>query len=239
MTPRLPTVFIPALLCDDMLYQEVIAALGDVIEPHVMLSPQARLADSVTDILARAPRTFALVGTSYGANLALAIALAAPERVSSLWLMGCDASAPAAGGPDLAGGLDATPDATIAFLAGLVVRPADHAARAAFNAMARRVGAPAGAAQARALASRDDIWSRLGELQMPTLIVSGDVDPIAPPACGQQLAEAMPHARFERMAQCGHLPTLEQPARAAALFRAFLGADAPHAPPSGHAQARC
>lgn len=228
MSPRLPTVFVPALLCDDMLYRDVIAALDDVIEPHVLLSPQANLADSVADILARAPRTFALVGTSYGANLALAIALAAPERVAALWLMGCDASAPAAGGPDLAAGLEAAPDATVEFLAGIVVRPADHAARAAFKAMADRVGAPAGAAQARALASRDAIWSRLGALRMPALIMTGEEDPIAPPACGQQLAQALPQARFELMVQCGHLPTLEQPARAAALFRAFLGENALH-----------
>ncbi|MES2756504.1 MAG: alpha/beta fold hydrolase [Pseudomonadota bacterium] len=227
MSPRLPTVFLPALLCDAMLYQDVIATLGDVIEPQVLMSPQASLSDSVADILARAPRTFALVGTSYGANLALAIALAAPERVSSLWLMGCDASAPAAGGPDLAAGLEATPDALVEFLAGIVVRPADRAASAAFKAMAHRVGASAGAAQARALASRDDIWSRLGELRMPALILSGDEDPIAPPVCGQQLAQAMPHARFELLSQCGHLPALEQPARAAAFFRAFLGEGAP------------
>ena len=223
MSPRLPTVFLPALLCDEMLYQDVIAALGDAIEPQILMSPQARLSDSVADILARAPRTFALVGTSYGANLALAIAVAAPERVSALWLMGCNAGAPAAGGADLAAGLEATPEAIIDFLAGIVVRPADHAATAAFKAMAHRVGAAAGAAQARALASRDDIWSRLGELRMPALILSGDEDPIAPPACGQQLAQAMPHARFELLSQCGHLPALEQPKQAAASFHAFIG----------------
>ena len=230
MSSRLPTVFIPALLCDEMLYQDVIVALGDVIEPQVLMSPKASLSDSVADILARAPRTFALVGTSYGANLALAIALAAPERVSALWLMGCDASAPAAGGPDLAAGLEATPDAIVEFLAGVVVRPVDQAASTAFKAMAQRVGAQAGAAQARALAGRGDIWSRLDELRMPALIMTGDEDPIAPPACGQQLAQAMPNTRFELMSQCGHLPALEQPARAAASFRAFLGENAlqPH-----------
>jgi pimeloyl-ACP methyl ester carboxylesterase len=230
MSSRLPTVFIPALLCDEMLYQDVIVALGDVIEPQVLMSPKASLSDSVADILARAPRTFALVGTSYGANLALAIALAAPERVSALWLMGCDASAPAAGGPDLAAGLEATPDAIVEFLAGVVVRPVDQAASTAFKAMAQRVGAQAGAAQARALAGRGDIWSRLDDLRMPALIMTGDEDPIAPPACGQQLAQAMPNTRFELMSQCGHLPALEQPARAAASFRAFLGENAlqPH-----------
>ncbi|PIL40628.1 hypothetical protein CR103_06950 [Massilia psychrophila] len=142
--------------------------------------------------------------------------------------MGCDAGAARAGGPDLAAGLEATPDAIVEFLAEIVVRPADHAASAAFKAMAHRVGAPAGAAQARALASRDDIWSRLGELRMPALILSGDEDPIAPPACGQQLAQAMHHARFELMRDCGHLPALEQPARAAALFRTFLSEPSRH-----------
>ena len=141
--------------------------------------------------------------------------------------MGCDASGPAAGRPDLAAGLEATPDAIIELLAGIAVRPADHAASAAVKAMAHRVGAPAGAAQARALARRGDVWSRLGELRMPALILSGDEDPIAPPACGQQLAQAMPHARFELVSQCGHLPALERPRRAAALFHAFLGEHAP------------
>src|SRR5688500_18190051 len=122
--------------------------------------------------------------------------------------MGCDASAPAAGGPELAAGLEATPDAIIERLAGLVVRPADHAASTAFRAMARRLGASPGAAQESALASRGDIWSRLGALRMPALILTGDEDPIAPPACGQQLAQAMPYAHFELMPLCGHLPAL-------------------------------
>jgi len=50
-----PVVFIPALLCDEQLYREVIAALPEAIEPHVLLSPKPRLEDSVADILSRAP----------------------------------------------------------------------------------------------------------------------------------------------------------------------------------------
>ena len=109
MLPSIPTVFIPALLCDERLYSGVIAALGPQIDARVMMSPKPSLADSVADILARAPATFALVGTSYGGNLAMEIALAAPKRVTALWLMGCDPAAPRTGGPDLASGLEATP----------------------------------------------------------------------------------------------------------------------------------
>ncbi|MBC7468289.1 MAG: alpha/beta hydrolase, partial [Ramlibacter sp.] len=46
-----PVVFIPALLCDEAMYSDVIADLGDAIEPHVLLSPKPRLEDSVADLL--------------------------------------------------------------------------------------------------------------------------------------------------------------------------------------------
>lgn len=65
-----PVVFIPALLCGEQLHRNVIAALGEAIVPHVLLSPQPQREDSVADILKRAPAHFALVGTSYGGNLA-------------------------------------------------------------------------------------------------------------------------------------------------------------------------
>lgn len=80
----MPVVFIPALLCDEQLYRDVVAALGDGIEPLVLQSPKPRLEDSVADILSRAPSRFALVGTSYGGNLAMEVALAAPDAVFDL-----------------------------------------------------------------------------------------------------------------------------------------------------------
>jgi len=217
-----PTVFIPALLCDARLYGDVIAALGDQIAATVLLSPQPRLADSVADILARAPEKFALVGTSYGGSLALEIALAAPQRVTALWLMGCDPGAPKTGGPDLAGGLEATPDAVIGMLAGLVVHKDAAGPAAVFKAMAQTVGGAHGAAQARAASTRTALASRLGELKMPVLLLWGEDDALVPAAVGRQLAENLPDAHYHQLAGCGHLPTLEKPAESAALFSAFL-----------------
>jgi pimeloyl-ACP methyl ester carboxylesterase len=222
MSSRTPVVFIPALLCDDKLYQDVITTLGESISAQVMSSPHASLADNAADILSRAPDKFVLVGTSYGGNLALAIALHAPERISALWLMGCDPGAPVSGGPDLAASLESTPQAVIDMLAGLVVQAADTESSAEFRAMAARVGANAGAAQARALASRPDINERLGELTMPVLVTWGDEDKIVAPSIGQQMAERLPDAQYQLLEQCGHLPTLERPAHCAALFKAFL-----------------
>ncbi len=222
-----PVVFIPALLCDEALYQGVIDELGDAIAAHVMLSPKPRLEDSVADILARAPERFALVGTSYGGNLALEVALTAPQRVTALWLMGCNPSAAQAGGPDLAGALQAAPAAVFARLAGLVVRKEATAAAATFMEMAQRVGAEAGAAQARAAGARQEATSRLGILSMPTLVLWGEQDALVPVAVGRALADGLPQARFHVLENCGHLPTLEKPAEAAAQFRELLEKAAP------------
>ena len=165
---------------------------------------------------------FALVGTSYGGNLALEVALAAPERITALWLMGCDPAAPKAGGPDLAGALAATPDAVFDMLAGLVVHKDAAAAAATFKAMARRLGGPAGAAQARAVAARQEATSRLGVLTMPALVLWGEQDALVPVAVGRALAAALPHAGFQALPGCGHLPTLEKPAESAAMFGKLL-----------------
>ena len=222
MPSPIATVFIPALLCDEALYADVIASLGERIDARVMSAPQPSLADSAADILASAPAEFVLAGTSYGGRLALEVALAAPGRVRALWLMGCDPGAAAPGGPDLAAGLRSTPDAVIDLLAGLVVRQEAVGPARTFKAMARRIGAAAGAAQARAIGERADIGPRLGELTMPALVLWGEDDTLVPVAVGRELASRLPRATFHTLPDCGHLPTLEQPAQSAARFGAFL-----------------
>lgn len=222
----MPTLFIPALLCDAELYRDVIGTLGSSVEAQVMISPKPCLEDSVADILARAPARFALVGTSYGGSLALEVALAASDRVTALWLMGCDPGDPQTGGPDLAGGLDTAPAAVIDILADLVVHKDATSARDAFVAMARRVGGSAGAAQARALSARSAVTPQLRNVTMPALLLWGEEDALVPVSVGQAMADALPHAYLRKLAGCGHLPTLEKPSEAATLFMEFLQGEA-------------
>ena len=44
-------VFIPALLCDEAMYRNVIETLGEIIEAHVLLSPKGSLEDSAADLV--------------------------------------------------------------------------------------------------------------------------------------------------------------------------------------------
>ena len=94
-----PLVLLPAMLCDERLYRSQAAALRDLVEPLPLIVAEADLALAVDVVLREAPTRFVLAGTSYGGNLALEVARAAPARVLGLWLMGCN--------PGLPGDLDA------------------------------------------------------------------------------------------------------------------------------------
>ena len=68
-------------------------------------------------------------------------------------------------------------------------------------------------------------WTNLPWLPFidhPTLVMSGDDDPIIPLVNGRILARLMPHARLEVITGGGHLFLLEEAERSAALVREFL-----------------
>jgi pimeloyl-ACP methyl ester carboxylesterase len=227
-TTPTPVVFIPALLSDDAMYRDLIDQLGDTIEAQVMVLAEPTMQANVEAVLAKAPPTFVIAGTSYGGSIALEVADAAPDRVTALWLMGCNPAAPEANVQDLIGGLETMPDAVIDMLASLAVPKEATKAAETFKAMARRIGGTVGAAQARALGSRAEMTSRLGALRMPALVLWGEADQIVPVSVGQALADALPHAHFHVLPECGHLPTLEEPAECAELFVEFLEDEAEH-----------
>jgi pimeloyl-ACP methyl ester carboxylesterase len=52
---------------------------------------------------------------------------------------------------------------------------------------------------------------RLGGLEIPTLVLWGESDRIADPEYGRAYAESIPKARFQILADVGHLPQVEDP----------------------------
>ncbi len=52
---------------------------------------------------------------------------------------------------------------------------------------------------------------RLGGLEIPTLVLWGDSDRIAGPEYGRAYANSIPMARFQVLADVGHLPQVEKP----------------------------
>ena len=178
-----------------------------------------------------------LVGNSMGGYWSLLFALAHPERVERVVLLGEPAgSAPV---PGLRHRLGATPvvnrllfatvarprpDATI--FRGLMADPSRASSALLACAFAGSQLPGAGRAWRSMLELVAAPWRRprltyalrdeLAGLEVPVLFAWGDRD-FAPVAAGREIARAVPTARFEVVPDAGHLLWIDQPATAARL----------------------
>ena len=82
---------------------------------------------------------------------------------------------------------------------------------------------PAGyEAQIQAVLNHDAL-DRLGGIDAPTLVITGDDDRVIPGANSEVLAERIPGARLEVIAGAGHVFFVERPEETLAVLEAFLG----------------
>ncbi|WP_439692654.1 alpha/beta fold hydrolase [Curtobacterium sp. SP.BCo] len=72
--------------------------------------------------------------------------------------------------------------------------------------------------------SDPDLLARLGELEVPVLVLFGASDRVVTPAYGRAVAAAIPTAELAVVPAAGHLPHLENPAATWAPIDAFIEA---------------
>ena len=93
-------VMIPALGCDAELYVQAGRAASKSIRTSIVAVSQTTLEACVASVLGAADGGFVILGTSFGGRVAVEVALAAPERVKGLVVIGSGAGPvadPAAG----------------------------------------------------------------------------------------------------------------------------------------------
>lgn len=223
----IPVVMIPAMGCDGGLYALLEGKLEGV-RGQTCVCHEPSIAANVDRVLAAAPGQFIVLGTSFGGRVALETALAAPDRVSGLVVIGSSSKAvadPAAGllrERRLRGGefdkVVAEMSEKVAHLAG----PNGAATQHAFVGMAQRLGAEAIANQAAAMARRSDVTGRLAEIECPALLLWGKEDLFSPAQDGLALSMAIMHGRFVEIPDCGHFPSLEAPEETVSILQHWL-----------------
>ncbi|HID52630.1 MAG TPA: alpha/beta hydrolase [Anaerolineae bacterium] len=67
-----------------------------------------------------------------------------------------------------------------------------------------------------------DVREQLGQISVPTLVISGSEDVMTPPKYGRYLAEHIPHATFTLIENAGHMMALEQPDELATAVARFM-----------------
>src|SRR5262245_34302915 len=94
MPKNMPLVLLPGLLCDEALWAHQIKALKDMAECQVADTTRHDRVEAIArDVLAEAPKQFALAALSMGGYVAFEIMRQAPDRVLKLCLLDTSARA--------------------------------------------------------------------------------------------------------------------------------------------------
>lgn len=185
----------------------------------------------------------AIVGHSWGSSVTLALALAAPERVSrialydawvyedqipSMFLM-----ARAAGVGELLFALfhDQRPDERLALAfydKSLISEPLVEAVERSLE----RPGTGAAALASVRGQRFTELEKRYRTIDKPVLLLWGREDVVSTVAMGERLSRDLPHARLVVYPRCGHLPMLEARNESNADLVKFLAEDRGEAAPA-------
>jgi pimeloyl-ACP methyl ester carboxylesterase len=171
-----------------------------------------------------------LIGNGFGGTVALAFAMAHPERVAKLLLSDAAACFPPEGRKQFEvmaakvaeGGLGSIAE----IAAKRVFSPAYLAAHSEKIEERKQVllGIDPKAFQAACkILQEADLEPLLHRMQMPTLVVCGEFDQATPPPLNKSIADKVAGARYVELPGCGHCPPLEQPAQFLAAIKDFVG----------------
>ena len=169
-----------------------------------------------------------LVGHSYGTFVARRAAIAAPERVAGLALIGTGATTKIAGADELQAALRDLPDPipepfAREFQSGTVYRPVPTEFFDRIVEESLKIPARLWPVMIDGLLGYDDT-RELGVIRAPTQLLWGDHDALFSRAQQDAFLAALPAARLKVYPDTGHCPNWERPEWVAADLAAFVTA---------------
>lgn len=229
MTMRLD--FVPGTLCDERMWGRLLPLLGDDFEFNHVPLPKAQTRVQMLELIgAHSAPQANLVGFSLGAYLSVEYALAHPERVKSLTIIG-------SAGKKLGDKEKTTRERIIPQLeksqyTGMtrmrlreIVAPEhldDTSIIDVIQQMAVDLGKEVLLTQFRSTIERPDLMDRVRALQCPVLIIGSELDKLVPADDVRELAANCPNARLHLLSEgAGHMMPLEAPQVLAHHMRNF------------------
>lgn len=73
-----------------------------------------------------------------------------------------------------------------------------------------------------AMAARTDTTNNLSNLELPVLVLCGELDKLSPPESMKKLADTIMHSEYSEIKGAGHMTPIESPERVTYLIKAFL-----------------
>ena len=154
-----------------------------------------------------------LIGNGFGGTVALAFALAHPERISKLVLSDAAAGFPPEGRQAFAVMADKVADGGLESIAEIAAKrvfsPAYLAAHPEKTEERKKVlleiDAKAFQAACKIL-QETDLVPLLHHMKVSTLVVCGEFDQATPPALNKQIVDKVAGARYVQLPGCGHCP---------------------------------
>ena len=167
---------------------------------------------------------FVVCGLSMGGYVAFELWRSVPDRIAGLVLANTRAVADPPEGAEARRVLARPPPGRGQRARGRTAAAAGSAgARRAARRAPRLIAAQDPAAVAAAslgMAERPDSTADLAGIDVPTLVVTSDLDVLIPPEASVPMAEIIPGARLEVLEGVGHLSNVEAPDRFSSLLAA-------------------
>ena len=171
-----------------------------------------------------------LIGNGFGGTVALAFALAHPERISKLLLSDAAASFPPEGRKAFAVMAEKVADSGLGSIAEIAAKRvfspaylAAHPEKIEERKAVLLAIEPKAFQAACKILQEADLTPLLHRLKVPTLVVCGEFDQATPPPLNKAIADTVPGARYVELPGCGHCPPLEQPEQFIAAIKGFVG----------------
>ncbi len=233
MPSKIPLMLLPGMMCDSRLWEAQMDGLTDICEPITVadITGAPSVAVIASQVLARAPSTFALAGLSMGGIVAFEMWRQAAQRITHLALLDTNARAEAQERQALRQvQIDRAHEGGLRELMMEELKPNYLACankrnqrllNSIFN-MAQDLGPEVFENQSIALRDRQDSCSTLATIDCPVLILCGEEDQLCPVEYHRFMASEIPDATLLILEDCGHLSSIEQPQRVTQAMRAWL-----------------